>query len=68
MTGVDGPRCGAVSQERTLEGQLGRVVTIDLCERCHDFWFDGHESLQLGAPPVRAIASAALRWRVLSRC
>lgn len=30
-----------------MEGQLGRSVTIDLCESCQSFWFDGRESLQL---------------------
>jgi hypothetical protein len=33
--------------ERTLEGHLGTKVTIDLCEGCQSFWFDGRESLQL---------------------
>ena len=33
--------------ERTLEGHLGTRVTIDICEPCQSFWFDGRESLQL---------------------
>jgi ribosomal protein L40E len=31
----------------TFETQVGRPVDIDLCERCHAFWFDRRESLQL---------------------
>ena len=31
----------------TLEGHLGRQVTIDVCTDCQGFWFDEHESLQL---------------------
>jgi hypothetical protein len=31
----------------TCESQVGRPVDIDLCERCHAFWFDRRESLQL---------------------
>jgi Zn-finger nucleic acid-binding protein len=34
-------------QEQTLEGRLGRAVTIDLCHPCQAFWFDAHESLNL---------------------
>ena len=34
-------------QEQTLEGRLGRTVTIDLCHQCQGFWFDAHESLNL---------------------
>jgi hypothetical protein len=33
----------------TLEGHLGRQVTIDVCTDCQSFWFDEHESLQLSA-------------------
>ncbi|MGE0865165.1 MAG: hypothetical protein AB7P34_14810 [Vicinamibacterales bacterium] len=31
----------------TVEGQLGRPVTIDLCDPCQAIWFDPRESLQL---------------------
>lgn len=31
----------------TVEGQLGRPVTIDLCDPCQSIWFDPRESLQL---------------------
>ena len=31
----------------TLAGHYGRSVTVDLCETCQAFWFDGIESLQL---------------------
>jgi Zn-finger nucleic acid-binding protein len=41
------PNCSAEMMERTLEGHLGTKVTIDLCEGCQAFWFDGRESLQL---------------------
>jgi hypothetical protein len=34
-------------QEHLLDGVLGRLVAIDLCEPCQSFWFDGRESLQL---------------------
>src|SRR5688500_16479810 len=41
------PNCSAQMTERTLEGHLGTKVTIDSCEGCQAFWFDGRESLQL---------------------
>lgn len=31
----------------TVEGQLGRTVTVDLCDPCQSIWFDPRESLQL---------------------
>jgi hypothetical protein len=31
----------------TVEGQLGRAVTLDLCDPCQAIWFDPRESLQL---------------------
>ncbi len=31
----------------TVEGHLGRPVTIDLCDPCQSIWFDPRESLQL---------------------
>jgi Zn-finger nucleic acid-binding protein len=34
-------------ESQTLDGTLGRDLTIDLCTPCQAFWFDGHESLQL---------------------
>lgn len=32
---------------RTLDGQHGRSVTVDMCLPCQSFWFDAHETLQL---------------------
>src|SRR5512138_1674441 len=34
-------------QEQTLDGRLGRPVSIDVCLPCQSFWFDTHESLSL---------------------
>ena len=34
-------------QEHTLDGHVGRPVTIDVCLPCQSFWFDAHESLAL---------------------
>jgi hypothetical protein len=34
-------------QEQTLDGHVGRPVTIDICLSCQSFWFDAHESLAL---------------------
>jgi hypothetical protein len=34
-------------QQQTLEGHVGRPVTIDVCPPCQSFWFDRHESLAL---------------------
>lgn len=31
----------------TVEGQLGRPVTVDLCDPCQSIWFDQRESVQL---------------------
>jgi DNA-directed RNA polymerase subunit RPC12/RpoP len=31
----------------TLDSHSGASITIDLCEVCQAFWFDGYESLQL---------------------
>ena len=44
---MDCPRCGAGMQEHTLDGHIGRPVTIDVCLPCQSFWFDAHESVQL---------------------
>lgn len=63
-------------QEQTLDALHGRRVTIDLCEPCQCFWFDGHESLQLTAGAVlmlfRLIGTRAERPQVqesdLTRC
>jgi Zn-finger nucleic acid-binding protein len=41
------PRCQADMTTHTLEGHLGRAVSIDLCLVCQSFWFDARESLQL---------------------
>ena len=34
-------------ETHTLDGHLGRPVTIDLCQSCQTFWFDARESLSL---------------------
>jgi hypothetical protein len=34
-------------QEHTLDGHVGRSVTIDVCLSCQSFWFDARESLAL---------------------
>jgi DNA-directed RNA polymerase subunit RPC12/RpoP len=34
-------------ETHTLDGHLGRPVTIDLCHACQAFWFDARESLSL---------------------
>jgi hypothetical protein len=34
-------------QEQTLDGHVGRSVTIDVCLSCQSFWFDARESLAL---------------------
>jgi len=36
----------------TLEGHLGRTVTVDICDSCQALWFDKYESLQLSASSV----------------
>ncbi len=41
------PRCQALMSGQTLEGHLGRPVTIDVCLACQSFWFDTGESVQL---------------------
>lgn len=33
--------------EESLEGHLGRPITVDLCLSCEAFWFDQKESLRL---------------------
>jgi DNA-directed RNA polymerase subunit RPC12/RpoP len=33
--------------EQTLDGHVGRPVTIDICLPCQSFWFDARESLAL---------------------
>ena len=33
--------------EQTLDGHIGRPVSIDVCLPCQSFWFDAHESVQL---------------------
>jgi hypothetical protein len=63
-------------QQRPLDALLGRSVTVDLCESCQCFWFDGHESLQLAPAAVlslfRLIGARADRPQVqdgdLTRC
>lgn len=34
-------------ETHTLDGHLGRPVTIDLCQSCQAFWFDARESVSL---------------------
>ena len=34
-------------ESHSLEGALGRDLSIDVCKPCQAFWFDGHESLQI---------------------
>ena len=34
-------------REQTLDGHVGRPVTIDICLPCQSFWFDARESLAL---------------------
>jgi hypothetical protein len=34
-------------QEQTLDGHVGRSVTIDVCLPCQSFWFDAREGLAL---------------------
>jgi hypothetical protein len=41
------PTCKAAMTVLALDGHLGRQVSIDVCQPCHVFWFDGYESLQL---------------------
>lgn len=42
-------------QEHTFDAQLGRSVTIDLCQPCQSFWFDGRESLALTPAATLAV-------------
>ena len=44
---MDCPRCTLPMTAHTVQGQLGRAVTIDLCGGCQAIWFDPRESLQL---------------------
>lgn len=41
------PSCRAGMTALSLDGHLGRAVSIDVCRQCHVIWFDGYESLQL---------------------
>src|SRR5258708_4306252 len=41
------PGCTNEMTAQTLDAQLGKQVTIDLCASCQAFWFDPYESLQL---------------------
>jgi hypothetical protein len=34
-------------EAQTLDGHLGRPVSIDICLSCQSFWFDSHESMHL---------------------
>lgn len=61
------PNCATEMTERTFEGHFGTRVTIDLCEGCQAFWFDGRESLQLSPAATlqlfQAIGEQAARAR-----
>src|ERR1043165_3172795 len=46
------PSCRSGMGELTLEGHVGRAVSIDLCRNCQVLWFDKYESLQLSARSV----------------
>jgi hypothetical protein len=41
------PGCGISMQRLTLQARLGKTLDVDICNRCHAFWFDPYESLQL---------------------
>src|SRR5205085_10275118 len=41
------PSCNGPMAALELAAHGGRSITIDLCDSCHVFWFDSHESLQL---------------------
>jgi Zn-finger nucleic acid-binding protein len=41
------PNCLATMVQRTLERNYGPPITIDVCDGCQGFWFDGQEMLQL---------------------
>jgi hypothetical protein len=43
------PGCTTEMTAMTLDGRLGKQVTIDVCASCQAFWFDQFESLQLSA-------------------
>jgi DNA-directed RNA polymerase subunit RPC12/RpoP len=44
------PGCASAMEGLSLEGHVGATapVNIDVCHGCQAFWFDAHESLQLG--------------------
>jgi transcription elongation factor Elf1 len=43
------PGCGTEMTPMSLDGRLGKQITIDVCAACQAFWFDHFESLQLSA-------------------
>jgi endogenous inhibitor of DNA gyrase (YacG/DUF329 family) len=43
------PGCSTEMTAMTLDGRLGKQITIDVCTACQAFWFDQFESLQLSA-------------------
>ncbi|MGD9904730.1 MAG: hypothetical protein AB7U83_14800 [Vicinamibacterales bacterium] len=49
------PGCRRDTTALTLDGQYGRVLTIDLCHACNGVWFDGHEDLHLAPSGVVAL-------------
>ncbi len=46
------PSCGQSMRSMTLDAHYHGQVTIDACEPCHGFWFDGLEHLQLAPSAV----------------
>jgi hypothetical protein len=52
------PGCRHESTPLTLDGQYGRVLTIDVCHACNGVWFDGHEDLHLAPSGVIALFQA----------
>ena len=49
------PGCREATTPLSLQGQYGRVLTIDVCHACNGVWFDGHEDLHLAPGGVIAL-------------
>jgi len=47
MLSMKCPGCKTEMTGMTLDGRLGKQVTIDVCAGCQAFWFDHFDSLQL---------------------
>jgi ssDNA-binding Zn-finger/Zn-ribbon topoisomerase 1 len=43
------PKCATTMRQMTLDGYMGKSVTIDACVECQTFWFDMFESVRLSA-------------------